>query len=195
MEGYAGGLRRSHSFGPCGAANLGHWFPPFSRDKWRETLKSSVSGVSMDALLFSQSGMPLVHRYGVFSRAGTHICLRGIDPDIQHGVHRRELEDLSPRCKTRRALSPSPATSSATTRDSVDVSTPVLRSRLYGRETSLPPIDLQLPKFADKDFIPDMLQSMWVAMQEYPASPRHWPLSLCVLIWRLGGGRGRCSWR
>ena len=28
-----------------------------------------------------------------------------------------------------------------------------------------------LPKFADKDFIPDTLQSMWVAMQEYPASP------------------------
>ena len=35
----------------------------------------------------------------------------------------------------------------------------------------MPPINLQLPKLADKDFILDMLQSMWVATQEYPASP------------------------
>ena len=37
------------------AANLGHWFPSWtvSRDKWHEALKSSVSGVSTDALFFS----------------------------------------------------------------------------------------------------------------------------------------------
>ena len=40
-------------------------------------LQSSVSGVSTDALLFSQSGVPLVHRYRVFSQSGTHISLRG----------------------------------------------------------------------------------------------------------------------
>ena len=37
-----------------------------------------------------------------------------MDPDIQRGVRRRETEDLSPRCKSRWALSPSPATLSAT---------------------------------------------------------------------------------
>ena len=60
------------------AANLGRWFPPWTvfRDKWREALRSSVSGVSTDALLFSQRGVPLVHRYRVLSRAGTHISLR-----------------------------------------------------------------------------------------------------------------------
>ena len=45
-----------------------------------------------------------------------------MDPDIQHSVRRREPEDLSPRCKFCRALSPSPATLSATALDSVDVS-------------------------------------------------------------------------
>ena len=33
------------------------------------------------------------------------------------------------------------------------------------------PIDLRMPNFADKDFIPFRLQSMRVATQEYPASP------------------------
>ena len=60
------------------AANLGRWFPPWtvSRDKWREALQSSVCVVPTDALLFSQAGVPLVHRYRVFSRPGTHISLR-----------------------------------------------------------------------------------------------------------------------
>ena len=44
------------------AANLGRWFPPWtvSRDKWREPY-NHLSGVSMDALLFNQTGVPLVH--------------------------------------------------------------------------------------------------------------------------------------
>ena len=33
------------------------------------------------------------------------------------------------------------------------------------------PSDLRLPNFADKDFIPSRLQSMWVTTQEHPASP------------------------
>ena len=185
-----------------------------------------LSGVSMDALLFSQSGVPLVHSYHVFSRAGTHVSLRGnymiklwafteqadaegresrnrdqarstssrMDPDIHRSVHRWEPEDLSPRCKSRQALSPCPATSSATTRDSVDVSTPVPRSRLYGRGTSLPPIDLQLLKFADKDFIPDMLQSMWVATQEYPASlPSLASQSVCLDLDAISSGDSEVS--
>ena len=59
------------------AANLGRWFPPWtvSRDKWCEALNSSVSGVSMDALLFSQSCVPLVHRYQVI--VCSDVSLRG----------------------------------------------------------------------------------------------------------------------
>ena len=94
-----------------------------------------------------------------------------MNPDTQRCVRRREPEDLSPRCKSRWALSPSPTTSSDTTQDLVSVSTPAPCSRLYGRGASSPPIDLPLPKIADKDFIPEMLQSMWVATQEYRASP------------------------
>ena len=41
----------------------------------------------------------------------------------------------------------------------------------FRRQTSLPSVNLQLPNFVDKDFIPATLQSMWVATQEYPASP------------------------
>ena len=44
---------------------------------WQEAIKSTVSGVLTDALLFSQSGTPLVHRYCVFGRAGAHASLRG----------------------------------------------------------------------------------------------------------------------
>ena len=94
-----------------------------------------------------------------------------MNPDTQHGARRREPEDLSPRCKSRRALSPGPTTSSDTTRDSVYVATLAPRSHLYGRGAASPPIDLPLSRFAEKEFIPEMLQSMWVATQEYPASP------------------------
>ena len=41
---------------------------------------------------------------------GNYMVESQIYPDIQHGVRRREPEDLSPRCKSRWALSPSPAT-------------------------------------------------------------------------------------
>ena len=80
-------------------------------------------------------------------------------------------EDVSPRCKSRQALSPGPTTSSDTTRDSVSVVMPAPRSRLHGRGSASPQTDLPLPRFADKDFIPVMLESMRVATQEYPASP------------------------
>ena len=145
--------------------------------------------------------MPLVHRYRVFSRAGTHVSLNymiklrafteqadaegresrnrdpeqssssRMEPDIRHCVRRWEPEDLSPRCKSRWVFSPSAVTLSATTIDSVDVSTPVPHSRLYVRQASLPPIDLLLLKLADKDFLTATIQSMWVATQEHPGSP------------------------
>ena len=61
------------------ASNMARWFPPWtvSREQWSTILRSSVSGVAADTLLFSRIGVPLVHRYRVFSRAGTHVAFRG----------------------------------------------------------------------------------------------------------------------
>ena len=56
--------------------------------------------------------------------------------------------------------------------EQADAKRRVLHNRhLYFRGAASPHIDLPLPRFADKDFIPAMLQSMWVATQEYQASP------------------------
>ena len=81
---------------------------------------------------------------------------------------------------------------SAITTFSVDVPSPAPRSRLYGRRTSMHPIDLCLPSFANKDFIPASLQSMCVATQEYPASPAS-PTSLasqsmCLDLYAISSG-------
>ena len=92
------------------------------------------------------------------------------DSDLQRDLCRRTSQEVSPRCKSCRALSPRTNTISTTTTSSAAVSTPVPRLCLCGG-VPLPPIDLRLPDFADKDFIPSRLQSMWVATQEYPASP------------------------
>ena len=61
------------------AGNLGRWFPPWTvtREMWRVALNATVSGVSTDALLFSRSGMLLVHRYHVFGGGGAHVSVRG----------------------------------------------------------------------------------------------------------------------
>ena len=61
------------------ASSLARWFPPWtvSRDRWCATMNSTISGVATDALLFSRTGVPLVHRYRVFSRAGTHVAFQG----------------------------------------------------------------------------------------------------------------------
>ena len=60
-------------------ANLTIWFPPWtvSREHWSNVLRSSVSGVATDTLLLSRIGVPLVHRYRVFARAGTHVAFCG----------------------------------------------------------------------------------------------------------------------
>ena len=93
------------------------------------------------------------------------------DSDLLRDLCRRTSQDVSPRCKSRRALSPRTKTISTTTTSSAAVSTPVPHLCLCGGRPPLPPIDLRLPDFADKDFIPSRLQSIWVATQEYPASP------------------------
>ena len=73
-------MRKAHTVpATVKAANLARWFPPWtvSREQWTTILRSSVSGVAVDTLLFSRIGVPLVHRYGVFSRAGNHVAFRG----------------------------------------------------------------------------------------------------------------------
>ena len=65
------------SYGESG--NLGRWLPPWTatREMWRVALNATVSGVLMDALLFSRSGMPLAHCYCVFGVGGAHVSLHG----------------------------------------------------------------------------------------------------------------------
>ena len=148
---------------------MGKWFPPWtvSQDTWHEALKATVSGVSTDALLFSQCRTPLIYRYRVLGRGRAHTSLRGSymsqlraftvqadsdgrlahkrnseklsslqeGPDPQRGVRRRELEDVLPRCKSRRALSPlqrRTKTVSNTTTSSVTVSSPAPHLCLCG---------------------------------------------------------------
>ena len=50
-----------------------------SREQWALIMRSSVSGVAVDALLFNQIGVPLFHRYGVFSQPGTHVAFCGMN--------------------------------------------------------------------------------------------------------------------
>ena len=49
------------------ASNLAHCFPPWtmSREQWTLIMRSSVSGIAVDALLFSQMGVPLFHQYSL----------------------------------------------------------------------------------------------------------------------------------
>ena len=82
MEGHASGphIREAHNIpAMVKAANLAHWFPPWtvSREQWTIILRSSVSGAAVDTLLLSRIGVPLFHRYRVFSHAGTHVAFRG----------------------------------------------------------------------------------------------------------------------
>ena len=73
-------MRKAHNIpATVKAANLARWFPLWtvSREQWTLIMRSSVSGVAVDALLFSRIGVPLFHRYSVFSRPGTHVAFRG----------------------------------------------------------------------------------------------------------------------
>ena len=69
-------------------------------------MRSSVSGVAVDTLLFSHIGVPLFHRYQVFGRPGTHIafrgtymqrtctCLEGSDATSLRARHRRRAREI-----------------------------------------------------------------------------------------------------
>ena len=74
-------MRKAHNISATvKAANLARWFPPWtvSREQWTIIMRSSVSGVAVDTLLFCRIGVPLFHRYRVFSRHGTHVAFRGM---------------------------------------------------------------------------------------------------------------------
>ena len=61
------------------AVNLGRWFPPWAatREVWHKEPKPHVSGVSTDAVLFSENGSQLVHHYRVFGQSVAHASLHG----------------------------------------------------------------------------------------------------------------------
>ena len=63
-------LRQAHAVpATVKAANLGIWFPPWTVSRL-EALKPHISGVSMDVLLFSERGAPLIHHHCVFGGGG-----------------------------------------------------------------------------------------------------------------------------
>ena len=71
--------------------------------------------------------------------------------DTLRSIRPRDPEDESPLFKTRQAVSPV---------------TPVL----YDGRPSVVPVSLELPRFADKDFMQSRIQSVVVATQPYPES-------------------------
>ena len=72
-------MRRAQEIPPLvKVANLARWFPPWNvtREQWSSMMRSAVSGIAVDTLLFSRIGVPLFHRYRVFDRPGTHAAFR-----------------------------------------------------------------------------------------------------------------------
>ena len=61
------------------ASNLRRWFPQWTvaRTAWKSALKPKVAGGATDAMLFSQHGARLVHRYWVYRDYVPHLSLRG----------------------------------------------------------------------------------------------------------------------
>ena len=73
-------IRRAHDIPPVvKAANLAHWFPPWTgtREQWTSMTQPAISGVAVDTLL-SRIGVPLFHCYRVVNRSGTHGAFRGL---------------------------------------------------------------------------------------------------------------------
>ena len=93
------------------AANLAGYFPPWTvtREQWSEMTRPTISGMAIDALLFSRIGVPLFHRYRIISRSGTHAAFRGTymlrlhtfleetDAELVRRQHRRCAKELAAR--------------------------------------------------------------------------------------------------
>ena len=54
------------------------------------------------------------------------------------------------------------------------------RSLLYGGRSHILPVSMPLPNFADKDFVPSLIQSVMVATQPCPSSPESRASTVCV---------------
>ena len=72
-------MRRTHDVPPLmKAANLARYFLRWTvtRTQWTEMTWPTISGVTIDTLLFSRIGSPLFHRYRIISHTGTHAAFR-----------------------------------------------------------------------------------------------------------------------
>ena len=73
-------IRARHHVGDSvKTANLWRWFPPWtvSRVTWHTALRTNVSGLSTDMMLFRENGARPVHHYRVFAELKSHLLLRG----------------------------------------------------------------------------------------------------------------------
>ena len=91
------------------AGNLARWFPPWTvtREQWHNMSRPSVSGIAIDTFLFSRIGIPLLHRYRVFDRFGSHpafrtpymknifLFLKESDSEAIRRSHRRRARELA----------------------------------------------------------------------------------------------------
>ena len=94
-----------------------------------------------------------------------------MSPDGPLGVRRRESAGLSLQGTSHRSLSPCPTSTSVSATASESVAPVDFRLRRSGRRAASVPIDLALLGLLGLDYQPGVLQSVWVATQEYPASP------------------------
>ena len=106
------------------AGNLARWFPSWTvtREQWHNMSRPSVSGIAIDTFLFSRIGIPLLHRYRVFDRFGSHpafrtpymknifLFLKESDSEAIRRSHRRRARELAagmsqPASVTRKVMS------------------------------------------------------------------------------------------
>ena len=118
-------MRRAHNSPiTMKAGNLARWFLPWTvtREQWHNMSRPSVSGIAIDTFLFSRIGIPLLHRYRVFDRFGSHpafrtpymknifLFLKESDSEAIRRSHRRRARELAagmsqPALVTRKVMS------------------------------------------------------------------------------------------
>ena len=105
-------MRRTHKV-PLSvkAANLSKFFLAWTvtREQWAAMMMPSISGVTIDTLLFSRIGPPLCHRYRLISQTRSHTAFRGTylrrlrafidesDSAVARRLHRRFAQELASR--------------------------------------------------------------------------------------------------
>ena len=191
-------MRKAHDIpATVKAANLAHW--TVSREQWTIIMWSSVSGVAVDTLLFSRIGVPLFHRYRVFSWPGTHVAFRGtcmtrIQTFLVESVaaslrarHRRHTRAIASRMSqttpreapgsssqpsmSRRSGSRVRRSAPAAAVAATSVTPGVVRSLRSSPRVIPAMMDLALPKFAHPGKRSERPQLPWIVMSEAPASP------------------------